>query len=136
MLAEEPLGGSGIASALHQDVEHVTVLVHCAPEKVQFAADADEHLVREPFVARPRPTALQLVREQPAEAQPPVPDGLVADHNTPRRKDQLDVTQAEAEAVVQPHCMLNDLGWISKASVRAGGHHAAETATLPPDPPT
>jgi hypothetical protein len=44
-------------------------------------------------------------------------------------KDQLNVTQAEAEAVIQPDGMLDDLDWKAKAAVRVGrGRHAKEAA--------
>jgi len=51
-LAEEPLGCLGAAPALHQDVEHVSMLVHRSPKAVQLAPDAYEHLVHELLVAR------------------------------------------------------------------------------------
>src|SRR4051812_1688995 len=74
--AEEPLGGFGIAPALHQDVEDVPILTDCPPQIMNLAADADEHLVSIPFVARLRPAALQGRREYPAEAQTPFADAF------------------------------------------------------------
>jgi hypothetical protein len=53
-LAEEPLGSLGASPALHENVEHVAVLVDRTPETVLLAANADKHLVQEPLVARPR----------------------------------------------------------------------------------
>ena len=52
-LLEEALGRLGAAPALHQNVEHRAVLVDGAPKVVTLAADADEHLVQVPLVARP-----------------------------------------------------------------------------------
>jgi hypothetical protein len=40
---------------LHEDVEHVSILVDLAPEMMLPATDTDEYLVHEPFVARSRP---------------------------------------------------------------------------------
>ena len=40
-LAEEPPRRSGIAPALHENVEHMAVLIHGAPEVMQLAPDAD-----------------------------------------------------------------------------------------------
>jgi hypothetical protein len=76
LLAEEPLGGLGAAQALHQDAEHVAILVDRTSEVMLLASNTDEHLIHVPFVARPWPTPLQIVREQPAEAQAPLADGL------------------------------------------------------------
>ena len=49
-LAKEALGCLRVAAALHQYVEHVSVLINRSPEVVQFASDADKHLVQKPFV--------------------------------------------------------------------------------------
>ncbi len=44
-LAEDLLGGYLVASALHQDIQDVPVLVDCPPHVVGFAVDLQEHLV-------------------------------------------------------------------------------------------
>jgi hypothetical protein len=74
-LLEEPLGRLGAAPALHQNIEHGTVLIDRSPQIVQLAADADEHLIQMPLVARPWPAALERVGECPAKAQTPGADG-------------------------------------------------------------
>jgi hypothetical protein len=70
----------------------VAVLIDGPPEVMQLAADADEHFVQVPLVARLGPAPLQGVGEQPAEAQAPLADALVADHDPARGQDQLDVS--------------------------------------------
>jgi hypothetical protein len=50
-LAKEPLGSLGIAPGLHQDVQHVSLLIHRPPEVLVLAVDADDHLVEIPLVA-------------------------------------------------------------------------------------
>jgi hypothetical protein len=86
-LAEESLGRFGIAPALHEDVEHVPVLVDRAPKIMQFASNADEHLIQMPFVVRPWPAPFQFVGQQPLEAQTPIADALVADHDAAGGQD-------------------------------------------------
>jgi hypothetical protein len=44
------------------------VLVDRAPEIMQLALNADEHLIEEPRVTRSRTPPLQRVGKQPAEA--------------------------------------------------------------------
>ena len=73
-----------------------------------------------PLVARPRPAPLQLVREQATEAQAPLADRLVADHDPKGGEDRLDVAQAQAEAVIQPHRVLDHLGRVAEAAIRVG----------------
>src|SRR6476660_1807303 len=68
----------------------------------------------------PRPTSLQSIGEQPAEALAPIPDGLVADHQVTGSEDRLDVTKVQTEAVIQPDRMLDDLRREAKATARVG----------------
>ncbi len=44
-----------------------------------------------PLVAGPRPSSFQFVGEQPAEAQAPLADGIVADYDTTGGEDGLDI---------------------------------------------
>jgi hypothetical protein len=55
--------------------------------------------------------------------------------NAPLGQDQLDIAQAEAEDVVQPHGMVDDLGWEPIARIGGGlGRHPASFAhPLPSD---
>ena len=46
--SEESSGGVSIASRLHEDVDHVAVLVHGAPEILSPALNGDEELVQMP----------------------------------------------------------------------------------------
>src|SRR5882757_3031945 len=47
----EAPGRMPVAAALHQYVEHRTVLVHRAPQPVLLAVDGDHHFVEVPLVA-------------------------------------------------------------------------------------
>ncbi len=66
------------------------MLINRSPEIMQFAANAHEHLVEKPFVTGFRPAPLERVGVGPSEAQAPLTDGLVADHDASRRQDQFD----------------------------------------------
>ena len=50
-LTEKPLGRHRVAARLHQDVEHVAVLVDRAPQVMGGGVDRHEDLVEVPFVA-------------------------------------------------------------------------------------
>src|SRR5215831_15349346 len=50
-LAKELLGGVLVAATLHQDVEHVIVLIHGAPQVMALPVHCQKHLVQVPFVA-------------------------------------------------------------------------------------
>ena len=51
-LAEELLRCSFVAPALNQDIEHVPVLIHRAPEILLRATDLEENFVEVPLVPR------------------------------------------------------------------------------------
>ena len=52
-LAEQALGGLLVSPALDKDVENKALLVDRAPEPVLLAGDAEDNLVKMPFVATP-----------------------------------------------------------------------------------
>src|SRR5215510_906982 len=60
-LAEELLGRLLIAPALHQNIEHVVVLVDSAPQVMALAIDGQKDLIEMPFVSGPRPAALEPI---------------------------------------------------------------------------
>ena len=59
-LAQQPLGGFCIATTLHQNIEHDSVLVDGSPEPVLPTCDTDRDLVEVPFVSGGRKTAADL----------------------------------------------------------------------------
>ena len=117
-LAKEPLGRGCVAPALDQNVEDISVLVDRAPKIVLLAADPDKHLVNVQFVAGLWSAPLERIGEDPAEAQAPFPDALVADDDPTRRQDQLNISQAQAEAVIEPDRVLDDRGREPEAAIR------------------
>ena len=74
-LAKKAFGRRLVTAALDQNVKHVPVLVDGPPQVVQFASDADEHLVEEPLVTGLRPASLESLGVGPSEAQAPRADG-------------------------------------------------------------
>ena len=71
-----------------------------------------------PFVAWPRPAPLERVGEGSSKAQAPGADALVAHDDAALGQDRLDVAQAQAEAMVEPHGVGDDLGGKAEAAVR------------------
>jgi hypothetical protein len=133
-LSEEALRRFGIPAALHQDVEHGTVLVDSAPEIVELAADAEEHLIEMPLVTRPRPPSAQSIRETLGELQAPAPDRLVGEDDAALGQEQLAVAEAERERVVKPHRVGDDRGREAMTMVRIRcGSHPSTLAQPAPD---
>jgi len=77
-----------------------------------------------PGAARLRPPPAQPAGEVGPELQAPLPDTLVRDRHAALGQDQLDLAQAQAEHVIQPHRVADDLGREAVAGVGRGlGHH-------------
>ncbi len=133
-LAKELLGSPFVASALKKDIEHLAMLINCAPEVMQLAVDREKDLIKMPFVARLRTAATQLVRILLAKFLTPLADRLVG-HDDPTSGHQLfNIAIAEREAVVEPDRVRDDLGRKSIAFIGGRGWcccHAADHTTRP-----
>jgi hypothetical protein len=129
---EEALGSRAVSSILHQNVEYHPVLVDRAPQIVQHTADADEHLIQVPGIAGLRSSPAQPPREIGTEVQAPMSDALVCHDDASFGQDQLDVAQAEAEYVIPPDGIADDLGRKPMPRICRGlVGHAVSFACLP-----
>jgi hypothetical protein len=71
-------------------------------------------------------------RKVSAELQAPVPDAFMGHHDTAFRQDQLDVAQADAEDVIQPDRVADDLRGKPMTGIRGAFRiHAGSPARLP-----
>jgi hypothetical protein len=118
--AKEALGGFGIPPLLHENVEYNTILIHGAPEVVLHPLDANEHLVHVPLVPRSWPPTAQTVGEALAELLAPAPHRLIGNDDAPLSQKKLNVPQAEAEHVIQPDGVADDLSGEPMAIVGVG----------------
>jgi hypothetical protein len=99
-------------------IECIPVLINGPPEVVQFASDADKHLIEKPLVSGFRSAPLERVGVGAPKTQAPLADDLIADHDPSGREDQLDLSKAQAEAVIQPDRLVDDVSWKAEATVR------------------
>ena len=129
---EEALCSIGITPGLNQDVEHDTLLIDGAPKIVLNALDPDEDFVHMPFVSRLWPAATQAVGETRGEFLAPAAHRLVGHDDATLSQDQFDIPQAEAEHVVQPDSVADDLG--GKAMAVVGGRVVASCHQSDPPP--
>ena len=131
--SEEALGSIGIASVLNKDVKHNAVLIHGTPEIVLHALDPDEHLVHVPLDPGSWSAASQAVCERLAKLLAPPTNRLIRDDSAAFSQKHLNIPQNEAEHMIQPDRMADDLGRKAMAVVRIGrGFHAASLAGLQP----
>ncbi len=130
-LAEEPLGRPGIAPALHENVEHMAVLIHGAPEVMQLAPNSDEHLVQVPLSCLLSSAAGSSGHRQHGrftKGKTGVQGG--------RRAEQTTVEQAliRGLATAGPLVRLGAASVLSRASVGTG-HKMATRVPLRAPPP-
>lgn len=84
--AEELPGGSLVASALHQDIQDVPILVDRPPQVVGFAVDLEENFIQKPLVAWACAATAQLIGRGLSEPQTPLPYGFIRHHDATLRK--------------------------------------------------
>ena len=128
-LAKEAHRGVPIPSRLHEDVEDVTVLIHGAPQVLLATLDRDEHLVEMPGVSHPTASAPQPPRVDRTEPLAPLPNRLVGDRHASLREEIFGIAEAEAEPMVEPDRVADDVGWESISVI--AGRLAPHRPTLP-----
>ena len=129
--AKEAFRCSPIPSWLHEDVDHVAILVDGAPKILTLALDPHEELVEVPRVAQPAFSTPQPAGVLATELPAPLTDGFVGDRNPALRQQILHVAKAQAEPVVQPDGVADDLWWKPVAPVaRCDGVHGPTLAPI------
>ena len=102
--------GTPVPTRLHEEVDQVTVLVHRAPEILALTVDRDEDFVQEPCISESTLSALQSPRVIGTELPAPLPNGFVRHDNAPFGQQILDIPEAQAVSVVEPHGVADDVG--------------------------
>ncbi len=108
-LAEESLGSIGASSTLDQDIDHVTVLVHSAPEIVPSTLDVHEELVEVPGIAQTTASTPKLPSVVRTKFPTPLPNRLVGDDDPALGQKIFDITEAQAEPMIEPDGVADDL---------------------------
>jgi hypothetical protein len=98
-----------IAMRLDQNVDHVAVLIHGTPDILLLAVDSHEDLVHVPMVTQSSLVSLQFPHSQRRTS-----DTAVGwSHTTqgfPLGQEIFDISKAQAEAMVGPNRITDDLG--------------------------
>jgi hypothetical protein len=115
---EKALCGIGVTAWLNQDVEHNTILVDSTPEVVLNTLDPDENLIHVPFIAWPRPPVAHAISERRGKFPAPAPDRLIGDNDAALSQNHLNIPQTEAEDVVQPDGVADNLSGEAMSIVR------------------
>src|SRR5215475_4687291 len=95
--------------ALHQDIEHIALLIHGPPQIMLCPVDCQKHLVQVPFIAWSGTTTSQLIRIVLPEGATPLPDGFIRHNNAAGEQEFFDISIAQAEAIIEPHAVADDV---------------------------
>ena len=63
-LAKETLSSPLISFLRHENIDHVTVLIHCSPKGVELSVDLDEDFVDKPVLAKSGPFSLAETKQR------------------------------------------------------------------------
>jgi hypothetical protein len=69
-----------VPAALHQNVEHIALLIDSPPQVVPFALDREKDLIQVPFVARSRALATELIGVRLPKLLAPLTDGFIGEY--------------------------------------------------------
>ena len=132
-LAKEPLRCTTVASRLDEDVDHVAVLIHGPPQILPLSVDRDENFVQEPCISESTLASFQTLYIVETALRAPPSDCFLGHHDSAFGEQILDISETDAESVVQPDCMTDDFGR-KTVTVIAGscGFHAASLAVIGP----
>ena len=117
--AEEASGSTPIATRLDENVDHVAVLVDSTPEIVSLAPNVHEELIQVPRITQATLSPLEPASIFGTTLPAPLADSLVGDQDSPLGQKIFDITEAQAETVIEPDGVADDLRWES-VSVVAG----------------
>jgi hypothetical protein len=93
-LAKEFLRGFLVPAALHENSQHIAVLIHCSPQVVAFAINRKKYLIQVQFVARSGTPVAQLIRILLAELTAPCPDGFISHEDSTNEQELFDIAIA------------------------------------------
>ncbi len=87
-LAEKSFRCFFVASALHQDIQHVAILIHGSPEVMLLASNREHHLIHIPLVATTRAATAQFIGIGLTKFEAPLPHRFIG-HDDPALGQKL-----------------------------------------------
>ncbi len=94
---------------LNEDVDYISVLVDGTPEIMPSTLDVYEEFVEVPRIAQTTLSTPQLPSIVRTEFPTPLPNRLVGNYDSALCQKIFDVSEAQAEAVIKPDGVADDL---------------------------
>ena len=113
-----------IAAWLQENIYHVSVLVDGAPEILPLTLDCYEEFVQVPDVAQATLPVPKYTDVFGTELSAALSNGLVRDYDPALCQQILNISEAQAESVVEPNGMADDIRRKSMSVIvgSIGGH--------------
>src|SRR5258708_916064 len=116
-LAEELFCGVLAASALHQNIKHVAILINSSPQIVGFAVDFQVHLVHMPCISAARTATAQLVGIHLPKLKAPLTHSFIRHDDSALCQKLFDIAKTERETEIDPNSVPDNFRWEAKAFV-------------------
>jgi hypothetical protein len=94
---------------LYKNIQHLAVLIDCAPQRVALSVNRDQQFVEMPRITKSPLAMPQLSRNLLPKFPTPLADHIIAHGDPTLGQKFFNVPEAEAEAVVKPYDIGNDL---------------------------
>ena len=95
--SKESLCGALITMRLDQNVDHVAVLIHGAPQIPLLAVDSNEDFIQMPVVAQPSLSSIQSLSIVETELLTPLPDGFIGYDDAALGEKIFDIPETQAK---------------------------------------
>jgi hypothetical protein len=106
--SKESFRGALITVRLHQDIDHVAILIHGTPEILLLAVDSYEDFVQMPSITQAALTPRQLSGIVRTEVLTPESNRLIRHDDSTFGEKILDIPEAQAETMVSPDGIADD----------------------------
>jgi hypothetical protein len=97
-LAEKPLRSMLGAAVLHEDIQHIPILIHSSPEGMVLASNREHDLIQMPCITTMRATTAQLVGIHLPEFQTPLPHRFRGHDNSTLCQKLFDIAKTRARS--------------------------------------
>jgi len=114
------LSRSTITATLNIDIDHFSILIDSSPQVVLLSVYLDKYLIKIKRIAESTVPTLKLTSVCRPKLDAPQTDRFITDRDALLCQQVLDITEAQGEAVVNPHRVADDAGM--KAMSFIGAH--------------
>jgi hypothetical protein len=120
---KEAFGGFPVPLTCDQNIEDVTILIHCSPEIMPLAADRNKQFVHVPDVPESALSLPECAGICCSELLAPGSNRFVRHGHAAFCKQIFNIAKAKSEPMIQPDGMADDLGRKPVAAIQ-GSHRS------------